>query len=411
MVERGARWVDTGTMRSLGLVLCLVATIGCGSVENQQPADAPVQQPDAPVTLSSIAIEPDTVSVRVGAVVDLVARATFSDNSTRDVTGMANWSMTQLGGAATVVAGRVTGVTPGQVQITAELDGRSGNAVVTVLPEAKLMVSSFNTPSVKVFAITAMGDVAAQRTIAGASTGQGNPRGLFVSSDEIFLADQGASALNVYPINADGNAAPVRRIVGAATQLSQPVGVLVHQNEVYVSNQSGVVTVFPINGTGNIAPTRTITGLANAHHMAIFNNELYVTEFAGAAVKVFPINASGAAVPTRTIAGAATRLTSPTGLLVSNNELFVVSTSPGGIHAFALDANGDVAPIRSITGPATLLNFPDQLAIFNGEIYISSFSNNSLHVFPVTGTGDIAPTRTITGAASGLAGPLGAFIF
>ena len=57
--------------------------------------------------------------------------ATFSDGTTKDVTGSATWS-SNVPGVASVVGGTVTGISPGQAIITATLDTMTANATVTV---------------------------------------------------------------------------------------------------------------------------------------------------------------------------------------------------------------------------------------------------------------------------------------
>jgi hypothetical protein len=99
--------------------------------------------------------------------------------------------------------------------------------------------------------------------------------GVAVAGNEIFVADQGGTAINVIPLSATGD---VRRIAGPLTKLLFPSSVLVRGEELYVAQESGTVLVFPLSASGDVAPTRTITGLGQAQYIAIDGDEMYVSD-------------------------------------------------------------------------------------------------------------------------------------
>lgn len=83
-------------------------------------------------TVDHIDITPVAPTVTVGDTVHLVATATFSDQTTQDVTMQAAWS-SAAGATATVDGtGLVTAVAIGSTTITAALDGVDGTTTVTV---------------------------------------------------------------------------------------------------------------------------------------------------------------------------------------------------------------------------------------------------------------------------------------
>lgn len=88
------------------------------------------------VTLSSIAVTPETTSVGIGATVPLVATGTYSDETTAVLTSAVTWtsSDTQRATVANTSTrkGVVTGVAQGSVVITAALNNVSGTANVSV---------------------------------------------------------------------------------------------------------------------------------------------------------------------------------------------------------------------------------------------------------------------------------------
>lgn len=90
--------------------------------------------------LTSIAVTPSTTTVAVGATTPLIATGTYDDNSTKDVTGSATWSVTVSSptGAATVTTtgtkGVVKGVFVGTATVQAAVGAITGSSNVTVGP-------------------------------------------------------------------------------------------------------------------------------------------------------------------------------------------------------------------------------------------------------------------------------------
>ena len=83
-------------------------------------------------TVSSIAITPANAGVAMNSAVQLSATATYSDNSTADVTSAATWTAAHITVATVSTDGLVTGVASGSTTISAALSGVSGTDSVTV---------------------------------------------------------------------------------------------------------------------------------------------------------------------------------------------------------------------------------------------------------------------------------------
>ena len=87
------------------------------------------------ITLSSIAVTPNTQTAQVGTTVQYTATGTFSDNSTMNITSQCTWAPTT--GGVTVAAGGLATIagtaTPGDVNITATRGAVQGNATLTVV--------------------------------------------------------------------------------------------------------------------------------------------------------------------------------------------------------------------------------------------------------------------------------------
>ena len=81
--------------------------------------------------LESLIVEPTTVSIDQGETLDLIATATYDDNSTDNVTDSATWSSNDAT-VATVDSSVVTGVSSGEAIITASLSGKEATSDITV---------------------------------------------------------------------------------------------------------------------------------------------------------------------------------------------------------------------------------------------------------------------------------------
>ncbi len=87
---------------------------------------------DATLALSSIVLDPSSLTLVAGESMDLTAYGIATDGTSRVVDALATWSSS--GVAASVDAsGRVTALAAGTVTITASYQGKSGTASVTVL--------------------------------------------------------------------------------------------------------------------------------------------------------------------------------------------------------------------------------------------------------------------------------------
>ncbi|WP_323913114.1 Ig-like domain-containing protein, partial [Aeromonas caviae] len=99
--------------------------------------------------LTTIQVTPPSVSVGKGQTRQLTATATYSDNTTADVTGSVAW-LSDDTATATVISGLLTGVEQGTAEVTASLDGVTSNAVQVTVTDAVLTAIQVTPPSVSV---------------------------------------------------------------------------------------------------------------------------------------------------------------------------------------------------------------------------------------------------------------------
>jgi hypothetical protein len=86
-----------------------------------------------PATLQSLALSGGLSSIAAGTSTTFTLTGTFSDGTTQDLTDTATW-VAEPSDLATVDRGRVQGLSPGEVTISASTDGRSVSTAVQVTP-------------------------------------------------------------------------------------------------------------------------------------------------------------------------------------------------------------------------------------------------------------------------------------
>jgi uncharacterized protein YjdB len=88
------------------------------------------------VTLTSVAVTPDSATIKVGLIEQFTATGTFSDSSTQNMTGEATWTSSDESAATVSSTGRALGKFAGSTTITATssalLGSVSGTAQLTV---------------------------------------------------------------------------------------------------------------------------------------------------------------------------------------------------------------------------------------------------------------------------------------
>jgi hypothetical protein len=279
-----------------------------------------------------------------------------------------------------------------------------------------------------------------------------------------------ANTVLVFPLTATGNAAPARTLAGAATGLALPIGIAVDSHgSIYVANRKGsAVTVYPLGADGNVAPTRSMTDTAMKSPQGLFidsGDGVFVTtcpncgSAAGGATGMYHFP-NGANAIDYFLRGANTGMTVPVGVSVdASRNVYIGNAFGGTMNVYAPGASGNSLPIRSFnpgagqniqsqfvtantillaspgsgilsyintavagTPPSTTLPSSSTLPItYPGGmfldtsvpqpvLYLVDYGANAIRIVQTTGTAPnlgVASVATITGAATGLAQPLG----
>ena len=95
-------------------------------------ASLTVQTGGSTKTLTSVSVSPPSASVWVGATQQFAAMSKYSDGSTADVSGTANWTTATPGIAGVTSSGLATGAASGSTTVTASFGGMSGTSVLNV---------------------------------------------------------------------------------------------------------------------------------------------------------------------------------------------------------------------------------------------------------------------------------------
>jgi len=124
---------------SLSLVLAACGSGGGSSSNNNTP-------PPVTASLTSMQVAPGNASVAPGAVQQFTATGKYSDGSSKDLTGSAQWK-TSNSNIASVAGGKVTGVGAGIVMVTATSGKFSASATLQVNSAATNLASISVSPT------------------------------------------------------------------------------------------------------------------------------------------------------------------------------------------------------------------------------------------------------------------------
>lgn len=287
------------------------------------------------------------------------------------------------------------------------------------LPPRELLVTNLGGNSVVGFPVDeSTGEVMfpPSRVIQGSQTGLHNPMAItMLHSGELFVANLGDASTNgpsvtVYDVGAMGDVAPMRTLQGGATELSLPNGIVASRwpgflvtNHVNATGPPGTMGVLEFSDDPAVtAPTGGTFGSNTtiAGPMGIAKdsqNRIFITE--PGSDRILGFQAQGNTVndiaPLIVIAGAQTLLDRPMGVAFdSADNMFVVNQGDSSITIYAPNQNGDVAPVRRIKGPSTQLYEPAAIAVDDvGRIYVSQ--TNRMLAFGLAANGNVPPTQNI----------------
>ncbi|WP_172380975.1 Ig-like domain-containing protein, partial [Vibrio sp. Vb339] len=156
-ISNSATWtsddINTATVTSTGLLsgvdigtITVTATKG-GTISNTVSVNVTA------AVITAIQVTPATVNVAKGGTQQLTAMATYSDNSSSDISNSATWTSDDINTATVTSSGLLSAVEVGNTTLTATKDGVTSNTVnVDVCADlASACVDIFDTGSGKLF--------------------------------------------------------------------------------------------------------------------------------------------------------------------------------------------------------------------------------------------------------------------
>lgn len=208
-------------------------------------------------TLSSLAVTAGSTSLAKGGSEALTVTGTYSDGTTRDVTGQATWKSSNPAAATVNASGTVTAVAPGSTTITASIGGVSGTIGITVTAPVVAIIVTGNplvavggTTSMTATAILSNGTLAnvtnsATWSIAKAATATVNNKGLVtgVAPGLTVVTANVGSVKGIWPIAVIARTLKSIRISPAAPSLAVRSAQTVWVTGTWSDGSTGPVTL------------------------------------------------------------------------------------------------------------------------------------------------------------------------
>lgn len=178
--EGGGAGSDSATPSADGGAVDSSVLSDAGSAGSTDAGSAP--DASLPATLLSLELQPAGASLAKGTSRQLSATGVYSDDTTRDLTGMVTWSSSNLAIATVAATGRAAGVEVGSVTITAQLGSISGTTTLTVT--AATLVALNLSPAIATIAAGTGEQLVAIGTFSDATTQDLTAAAIWTSSAE-----------------------------------------------------------------------------------------------------------------------------------------------------------------------------------------------------------------------------------
>jgi hypothetical protein len=367
---------------SLSLSL-LLSSVGCSGASSNSSNASPSSSSGK--TLTSISVTPPAANTTLGSNQQFKATATYSDNSTTDVTSTATWTSAATTVATINSSGVATPVSAGSTTIAAALSGAQGTATLTVAGKA---VSSIAVSP----ATTNMAPGGTQQFSAKATYSDGT------TADVSSTVSWAAGTPSVATITASGLATGMAQ---GSTTISATLGGITGTatlNDVAIGAAVVISPTAPVIGS-----TQTQQFTATLQGFTSFN--WFVDNIAGGSTTVGTISPAGLYTPPSKVGSHTITATSTT------DSSLTASTSVS-IFTFTLSyPSATVAPsatdqfTANITGISNTAVTWSVDGVANGSSTVGSISATGLYTAPgtlgphtITATSSADPTATASAA-------------
>ncbi len=365
--------------------------IGSATISAQSgtiKATATLKVTSSPPSLVSIQVTPGTAAIAAGATQQFVATGTFSDGSTQDLTGAAQWSSSDSNVASVNGAGLATGVAVGVVTVTAQSGGMQGTATLNVTNAAANLTAITLSPAGASIPVNTN-----QQFTATGSYSDGSSR------DLTALVSWSSSSTSTASIDASGLATS---IAAGSTTISATLGSVTQSTTLTVTAPTiASISVTPVGLTLGIGINQQYTVTATYSDGSTQDLVSGVT-WSSSSTSVASINNSGLAT---TVGAGTTTVTATVGALSDSTALTVVPANLISISISPATASIAVGTTLQFTAVGSFDDGSTQL--LTSVTWSSSAPNastvNSSGLATAVGTGTTtisATSGSVTGTAS-----------
>jgi hypothetical protein len=366
---------------SAGLLTAALVS-GCGGGGDQ--GRDPVLGVGA-ATLISVSVTPDAATVAIGATKQFTATAVYSDGSAREVTTNATWtSATPAAATVKTASGIAVGVDAGTAVIAAAFEGKTGSAVLTVLP-AKLVSIAVApaAPQVNVgvsqqFVAVGTFDNNTTRDITAVSTfTSASPAIATITPGGMALAKaQGTSVISATSGGLSGNATMT---VLPPALMSLAVTPATSTLQIRAIRQLAVFATYSDASVVDVTATASFNSATPAA-VSVGNNGLLTGVAAGSSVITASFNGMTATA--------------------------TATTSPAVLSSITVTPANATVSLQGTQQFVAVGNYSDNstAVITNSASWTSSSTGNATVLGNGVATGLAAGTATITASANGLSG-------
>jgi uncharacterized protein YjdB len=347
-----------------------------------------------PATLASIVVTPSNPTIGAGTSVKLTATGVYSDNTTQDISSQVSWTSPNTSVATVAPDGTVTGIASGTSIISANLNGKSGTANLTVT-QVKLTSISV-TPTNPSIASGMSAHFSATAMYSDNSTQDLTASVIWTSSN--------MTVANIS--NTSGASGTATGISAGTTTITAALGSMTGTTALTVTPAVlTAVSVSPVNSSNAKGTTRQFTALGSYSDSTVQDLTAKVTWTSNNTSVVSISNASGSnglatglASGTATITATVNSMAASTTMTVTPSTLSTLTISPsnptnvkGTTRQFAATGTYSDGTSQNLTASVSWVSS-------NTAVATISNTSGSNGLASCTGTG----TATITATFSGI---------
>jgi uncharacterized protein YjdB len=370
------------------VLFCLALLPACGGGSGSSSSGSPSGSPLTP-SLASLQVTPGSMSIAPGAAQQFKATGKFSDGSTQDLTGSAQWGSSDSNVASLSGAGLATGVAVGVVTVTAQSAGMQGTATLNVTNAAANLTVITLSPAGASIPVSTN-----QQFTATGSYSDGSSRDL--------TAVVNWSSSSTATASIDGSSGLATSVAPGSTTISATLGSVTQSTTLTVTAPTITsISVTPVGLTLAIGINQQYTVTATYSDGSTQDLVSGVT-WSSSSTSVASINNSGLVT---TVAAGTTTVTATLGALTDSSTLTVVPANLISISVSPATASIALGTTQQFTAVGSFDDGSTQL--LTSVTWSSSAPNvsnlNSYGLATAVGTGTTtisASSGSVTGTAS-----------